>query len=59
MTGRPKYRVDEQVFIDSGEKIISAFVHYVREENDGFSQGEPAYQQNNFAVLDNNGPLPF
>ena len=37
MTGRPKYRVDEQVFIDSGEKIISAFVHYVREENDGFS----------------------
>ena len=43
-------------------EVVVAQAHFCekkKEENDGFSQGEPAYQQNNFAVLDNNGPLPF
>ena len=30
-----------------------------KDEGGGFSQGEPAYQQSNFAVIDNNDTLPF
>ena len=29
------------------------------EKSDGFSAGEPTYQQNNFTLLDDNEPLPF
>ena len=30
-----------------------------KEESDGFSKGEPAYQQNSFTPIDDNEPLPF
>ena len=35
------------------------FCEKKKEENDGYSQGEPAYQQNTFTPLDDNAPLPF
>ena len=43
------------------EVVVSQahFCEKKKEENDGFSQGEPAYQPNTFTVLDNNDPLPF
>ena len=43
-------------------EVVVAQAHFCekkKEENDGFSKGEPEYQQNNFAPLDNNEPLPF
>ena len=43
-------------------EVVVAQAHFCekkKDENDGFSQGEPTYQQNNFTQLDNNGPLPF
>jgi single-strand DNA-binding protein len=43
------------------EVVVSQahFCERKKEENDGFSKGEPPYQQNNFTVLDNDEPLPF
>ena len=43
------------------EVVVSQahFCEKKKTENDGFSQGEPTYQQNNFTPLDNNEPLPF
>ena len=44
-------------------EVVVSQAHFCGEkkknENDGFSQGEPAYQQNSFTPLDNNEPLPF
>mgnify|MGYP002518915774 CR=1 FL=1 len=43
-------------------EVVVAQAHFCekkKEESDGFSKGEPAYQQNNFAQLDDNTPLPF
>ena len=43
------------------EVVVSQahFCEKKKEESDGFAGGEPAYQQNNFTLLDNNEPLPF
>lgn len=43
------------------EVVVSQahFCERKKEESDGFSKGEPAYQQSNFTPLDDNGPLPF
>ena len=43
------------------EVVVSQahFCEKKKEESDGFSQGEPAYQQSKFTTLDNNNPLPF
>ena len=43
-------------------EVVVAQAHFCekkKDDGDGYSKGEPAYQQNNFAVLDNNEPLPF
>lgn len=43
-------------------EVVVAQAHFCekkKDESDGFSKGEPAYQQNNFTTLDNNEPLPF
>ena len=43
------------------EVVVSQahFCEKKKEQSDGFAGGEPPYQQNNFAVLDNDEPLPF
>lgn len=43
------------------EVVVSQahFCERKKEENDGFSKGEPAYQQSNFTTIDDNTPLPF
>ena len=43
------------------EVVVSQahFCEKKKEESDGFSKGEPTYQQSNFTTLDNNEPLPF
>ena len=43
-------------------EVVVAQAHFCekkKDEGDGFSKGEPTYQQNNFAPLDDNSPLPF
>ena len=44
-------------------EVVVSQAHFCGEkkknESDGFSQGEPVYQQNNFAVLDDDATLPF
>ena len=43
-------------------EVVVAQAHFCekkKDESDGFSKGEPEYQQNNFVPLDNNDPLPF
>ena len=43
------------------EVVVSQahFCEKKKDESDGFSKGEPAHQQNNFTLLDNDEPLPF
>ena len=43
------------------EVVVSQahFCERKKEESDGFSKGEPTYQQNNFTDIDSNEPLPF
>lgn len=43
------------------EVVVSQahFCERKKEESDGFSKGEPTYQQNSFTKLDDNEPLPF
>ena len=43
-------------------EVVVAQAHFCekkKDEGDGFSKGEPTYQQNNFAPLDDNSPFPF
>ena len=43
-------------------EVVVAQAHFCekkKEESDGFSKGEPSYQQNNFELMDSNEPLPF
>lgn len=43
------------------EVVVSQahFCEKKKEDWDGFSKGEPIYQQSNFTALDDNTPLPF
>ena len=43
------------------EVVVSQahFCEKKKEEGDGFSKGEPAYQPNNFALMDDDVTLPF
>lgn len=43
------------------EVVVSQahFCEKKKEESDGFSKGEPAYQPNNFALMDDDVTLPF
>ena len=43
-------------------EVVVSQAHFCgkkKEKSDGFAGGEPTYQQNNFAQLDDNTPLPF
>ena len=41
-------------------EVVVTQAHFCeKKKDDGLPKGEPTYQQNNFAVLDNNEPLPF
>ena len=43
-------------------EVVVAQAHFCekkKEESDGFSKGEPTYQQSNFTPIDNDAALPF